>query len=102
VHSLNVDDRGLKRGIERPDLDGSNSILQSLAFTQPARWAAPYGITANARGGARQKPFGYDVQVRQAGRLVARVRRVGRCVLERRSVGIFRACKLARSTTLLR
>ncbi|HEX6584616.1 MAG TPA: hypothetical protein VF056_13520 [Thermoleophilaceae bacterium] len=102
VASLNFDDRALNRGIERPDLDGSNSILRTLAYSQPARWAAPLGIVVSARGGAHQKPFGYDVQVRQAGRLLARVRRVGRCVLERRSSGSFRACRLTRSSTLLR
>jgi hypothetical protein len=103
VASLNVDDRGLNRGIERPDLDGSNSILQGLAYTQPARWAAPYGIVINARpGAAKVQRFGYDVQVRQGGRLLARVRRAGRCGSERRSFGIFYSCHLVRSSTLLR
>jgi hypothetical protein len=40
--------------------------------------------------------------VKQAGRLLARVRRAGRCVDERRSTGIFHNCRLARSRTLLR
>ncbi len=97
VGSLNVDNRG------RPDLSGSNSILRSLARTQPARWAARYGIVISARpGAARPQQFGYDVQVRQAGRLLARVRRAGRCVTQRRSTGIFDKCTLARSRTLLR
>jgi hypothetical protein len=103
VASLNVDDKALNRGIERPDLDGSNSILMSLAYSQPARWAAPYGILVNARPGAAQPQlYGYDVQVRQAGRLLARIRRAGRCALVRRSVGIVHHCTLSRSSTLLR
>jgi hypothetical protein len=103
VASLNVDDRALNRGIERPDLDGSNSILRSLAYTQPARWASPYGIVVSVRPGAKSPQlYGYDIQVRQAGRLLARVRRAGRCALERRSVGIFHHCTLARSSMLLR
>ena len=101
--SLNVDDKALNRGIERPDLDGSNSILRTLAYTQPARWASPYGIVISANPGvASPQLFGYDIQVRQAGRLLARVRRAGRCRTERRSTGIFRNCKLSRSSTLLR
>jgi hypothetical protein len=101
--SLNYDDRALNRGIERPDLDGSNSILHGLAYTQPARWAASLGIVINVRpGAAKVQRFGYDVQVRQAGRLLARVRRAGRCGSERRSTGIFYSCKLSRSKTLLR
>jgi hypothetical protein len=103
VAALNVDDKALNRGIVRPDLDGSNAILRSLAYTQPARWAPRYGIVVDVRPGARSPQlYGYDVQVRQAGRLLARIRRAGRCAEERRSVGIFHACTLARSSTLLR
>jgi hypothetical protein len=97
VAQLNLNDRG------RPDLDGSNAILRSLARTQPARWAAEYGLVVSAFPGAgKNRPFGFDVQVRQAGRLLARFRRAGRCVDVRRSSGIFHRCKLARSSTLLR
>jgi hypothetical protein len=97
VAQLNIDDRG------RPDLDGDNAILRSLARTQPARWAAEWGIVVDARpGAAKNQPFGFDVQVRQAGRLLARVRRAGRCVDVRRQSGIFLLCKVARSSTLLR
>ena len=103
IASLNYDDRALNRGIERPDLDGSNSILRGLAYTQPARWASPLGIVINARpGAAKVQRFGYDVQVRQGGRLLARVRRAGRCGTERRSFGLFYSCKLVRTSTLLR
>lgn len=97
VAQLNVNNRGL------PDLDGSNAILRSLAFTQPARWAAEYGIVVSAFPGAgKNRPFGFDVQVKQAGRLLARVRRAGRCVDVRRNSGIFHSCTIARSSTLLR
>jgi hypothetical protein len=97
VAQLNVDNRG------RPDLSGSNSILRSLARTQPSRWAARFGIVVTATpGAARPQRFGYDVQVRQGGRLLARVRRAGRCVTLRRSTGIFDQCTVARSSTLLR
>jgi hypothetical protein len=94
---LNIDNRG------RPDLSGSNSILRTLAYTQPARWAARYGIVVTATPGAkRPNAWGYDIQVRQAGRLLARVRRAGRCRIERRSYGLFDLCKLRRTSTLLR
>lgn len=94
---LNVNNGG------RPDLDGSNAILRPLAFSQPARWAVRYGFTVSAfPGAAKNRPFGYDVQARQAGRLLARVRKAGRCVDIRRSSGIFHSCTIARSSTLLR
>jgi hypothetical protein len=94
---LNLDNRG------RPDLSGSNSILRDLAYTQPARWAVRSGIVITATPGAkRPNAWGYDVQVRQAGRLLARVRRAGRCRTEHRSYGLFDHCKLSRTSTLLR
>jgi len=103
VASLNLDDKALNRGIERPDLDGNNAILRLLAASQPLRWASRYGIVLSARAGAaRPQLFGYDFQVRQGGRLLARVRRAGRCVQEHRSYGLFDNCKLSRTSTLLR
>ena len=97
VASLNLNERG------RPDLDGSNAILRVLAHSQPARWAAEAGIVVNAFPGAgRNRPFGFDVQVRQAGRLLARVRRAGRCVDVPRNGGFFHRCTIARHSTLLR
>ena len=104
VGSLRVDDRGLNRGIERPDLDGSNSIQRLLAYSQPSRWAAPYGIVVSANPGvASPQLYGYDIQVHQAGVLLARVRRAGRCENIRVRGGIrdFK-CRLFRSKTLLR
>ena len=97
VAQLNLNDRG------RPDLDGNNAILRSLAFTQPARWAAEFGIVVDAFPGAgKNRPFGFDVQVKQAGRVLARVRRAGRCVDTPLNGGISHRCKVARSSTLLR
>ena len=97
VAALNTNDRG------RPDLDGNNAILQVLAHSQPARWAAEYGITVDAFPAAgKNRPFGFDVQVRQSGRLLARVRRAGRCVDRPLNGGISHSCKVARHSTLLR
>lgn len=51
-----------------------------LARTQPFKRAAPFGVRILANPGQAQPPaLGYDIQVRQAGRLVARVRRAVRC-----------------------
>jgi hypothetical protein len=98
VAQLNVNSRGTG-----PDLSGSNAVLRSLAYSQPARWAARFGITITATPGARRpNAWGYDIQVRQGGRLLARVRRAGRCRTEHRSYGLFDHCKLSRSSTLLR
>jgi hypothetical protein len=100
--SLNVNDRALNRGLVLPDLSGSNSILRSLAYTQPSRWASPYGIVIDGRPGAhRPNSFGWQVEVRQGGRLLARVGRAGRCRTEHRSYGLFDHCTLSRSKTLL-
>jgi hypothetical protein len=87
----------------RPDLDGRNAILGPLAFSQPARWAARYGFTVSTfPGAAKNRPFGYDVQVRQAGRLLARVRKAGRCREVPRNGGSFHSCTKARGSVLLR
>jgi hypothetical protein len=97
VARLNVNSRG------RPDLDGSNAIAGVLAFSQPKRWAAEYGIVVSAfPGSAKNRPFGFDVQVRQSGRLLARVRRAGRCTDTALNGGFVHKCKVTRSTTLLR
>jgi hypothetical protein len=51
-----------------------------LPSTQPYRRAAPFGIKLLTYPSQRQPPtLGYDIQVRQSGRLVGRVRRVVRC-----------------------
>jgi hypothetical protein len=98
VDQLNVNNRGTG-----PDLSGSNSILRSLAYSQPARWAARFGVVITATPGAkRPNAWGYDIQVSQGARLLARVRRAGRCRTEHRSYGIYDHCKLSKSSTLLR
>lgn len=97
VAALAVNDRG------RPDLDGNNAILQVLAHSQPARWAAEFGIVVDAFPAAgKNRPFGFDIQVRQSGRLLARARRAGRCVDTPLNGGIRHSCKVARHSTLLR
>ena len=97
VAALNRNARG------HPDLDGNNAILQTLAYSQPSRWAAELGIIVSAFPGAgRNRPFGFDVQVRQSGRLLARLRRAGRCTDTPRGGGLVHRCKVARHSTLLR
>ena len=50
-----------------------------LPFTQPYRRAAPFGVKILTYPGSQPPVLGYDIQVRQSGRLVARVRRAVRC-----------------------
>jgi hypothetical protein len=77
VSSLFLDTDALSRGVEKPDLDGG---VKLLARTQPARSAARFGAAIDVfPGGAAKRPFGYDLQVRQSGRVLARVRRAGEC-----------------------
>jgi hypothetical protein len=53
---------------------------RSLSFKQPSRWAAPFGIlVATYPMGLMPRHFGFDIQARQAGRLLARFRRAGVC-----------------------
>jgi hypothetical protein len=55
--------------------------LQTLAFTQPSRWVARYGVLVTAYPTGRSpRRFGIDLQVRQQGMLLARYRRAGVCV----------------------
>ena len=73
-----LDTDALQRGVEKADI---NDGVKLLPRTQPSLEAARYGVTIEARPGAvregKPRPFGYDVQVRQSGRLVARVRVAG-------------------------
>ena len=86
--------------------DGVNGSLTRLARSQPFRAHAPRGILVEARPGGvrlgRPRPFGYDVQVRQSGRLVARVRMAGRCFERRRPQGLVTECQIARRSAQLR
>jgi hypothetical protein len=102
VSRMFLDDRALRRGIERPDI---NNGLAMLARTQPFKTAARYGIMVEARPGGvrlgRPRPFGYDVQIRQSGRLIARVRSAGRCVERRLPQGLVNQCRIARRSAEL-
>jgi hypothetical protein len=99
VARLYLDDRALNRGIEKGDVNGS---LDLLARSQPSKTSARYGILVEARpGGVREgrpRPFGYDVQVHQSGRLIARVRQAGRCAQNRLPQGLVVQCRIARSS----
>jgi hypothetical protein len=97
-----LDTDALARGVEKADI---NDGLKLLARTQPSLEAARYGVTIEARpGGVRPgtpRPFGYDVQVRQSGRLVARVRVAGRCVERREARGLVVRCSIAKRSVEL-
>jgi hypothetical protein len=97
-----VDTDALQRGIEKADINGGVKLLPR---TQPSLEAARYGVTIEARPGAaregKPRPFGYDVQVRQSGRLVARVRVAGRCVERRLAQGLVVQCRIARRSVEL-
>ncbi len=54
--------------------------LHTLSFRQPSRWAAPFGIlVATDAVGPSPRRFGFDIQARQDGRLIARYQRAGVC-----------------------
>lgn len=54
--------------------------LHTLSFRQPSRWAAPFGIlVATYPTGPSPRRFGFDIQARQDGRLIARYQRAGVC-----------------------
>jgi hypothetical protein len=55
----------------------AKSFPGTLSPRQPSRWAAPDGIIV-ATSAARSR-FGFDIQARQDGRLIARYRRAGVC-----------------------
>jgi hypothetical protein len=101
VGALDVNSDALRRGIVRGDPDGGRRLLPA---SQPLKISARFGIGVEVHpfGGRKNRPFGYDLQVRQSGRLLARVRKAGRCVERRDSRGIFTACKIARASTKLR
>jgi hypothetical protein len=98
-----LDTDALQRGIEKADVNGSAKLL---ARTQPSLEAARYGLTIDAvpnvsRLGKKLRPFGYDLQVRQSGRLVARLRAAGRCFEQRRSQGIVVTCRIVKQSAQL-
>ena len=71
-------DRPLSRVRQRNFLPGP-----LLSRRQPYRQVAPHGVSISAvvfsQPGHEPPAIGYDIQVRQSGRLVARVRRAARC-----------------------
>ena len=97
-----LDTDALQRGVEKADIDDGVKLLPR---TQPSLEAARYGVTIEARPGAvregRPRPFGYDVQVRQSGRLVARVRVAGRCTERRLAQGLVVRCRITRRSVEL-
>jgi hypothetical protein len=97
-----LDTDALQRGVEKADIDDGAKLL---ARTQPSLEAARYGVTIEARPGAvregKPRPFGYDVQVRQSGRVVARVRVAGRCVERRLAQGLVVQCRIAKRSVAL-
>jgi hypothetical protein len=61
-------------------MDVHRSPDRTLAFSQPSRWAAPFGIHVEVSPmGRSPRRFGFDIQARQGGRLLARYRRAGEC-----------------------
>jgi hypothetical protein len=71
-------DRPLNRVRQRNFLPGP-----LLSRVQPYRQVAPHGVSVSAlvfsQPGHEPPAVAYDIQVRQSGRLVARVRRAARC-----------------------
>ena len=97
-----LDTDALQRGIEKADINGAAGLL---ARTQPSLEAARYGVVIDAVPGAarlgKPRPFGLDLQVRQSGRLVGRVRTAGRCFERRDSRSLFTTCKIAKRSAKL-
>ena len=68
-----------------------------LSFSQPSRWAAPSGILVQTdTTGPSPRRFGFDIQARQDGRLIARYRRAGVCRDAPGSLGgVVNSCRLS-------
>jgi hypothetical protein len=97
VSALELDTDAIGRGVEKPDLGGG---VRLLARTQPARSAVRYGAEIDVfPGGAANRPFGFDVEIKQSGRVLARIRRAGRCHDTRDARGTFLKCGVSRQTT---
>lgn len=97
VAALEIDDDALSRGIVRGDPRGPVSLL---ARTQPALRSARYGLHVDAVP-AKNKIYGLDLQIRQSGHLLGRVRRAGRCRSGRGPTGTTYRCTVTRSKTKL-
>jgi hypothetical protein len=90
-------ERDPTRRIRKRDLVGG----ELLSRVQPYRQVAPYGVNIStavfAKFGHEPRALGFDIQVRQSGRLVARVRRAFRCAAKpnRFDVRVYR-CRVVR------
>jgi hypothetical protein len=71
--------------------------IQSLSFRQPSRFAAPTGILVQTDAiGVSPRRFGFDIQARQGGRLIARYQRAGVCHDEPGSLGgVVNRCQIS-------
>jgi hypothetical protein len=102
VARLFLDTDALQHGIEKADVNGSAELL---ARTQPGLVAVRYGAVIQVNPSAarigKPRPFGYDVQVRHSGRLVARVRMAGRCFERHDSRGNFVTCRILKKSAQL-
>src|SRR5919107_523169 len=94
VYALGPTRRGSRRELRR-------QFGELLARTQPKRRAAPNGVRIHAHvfsvGFRGPRTLGYDIQVRQSGELLARVRRAARCRPEVRFGFKRLTCRVLRS-----
>lgn len=97
-----VDVRSLGAGALSPRTPKRRLMAGALmSRLQPFRTVAPYGITVGAvvfsQPGHEPPALGFDIQVRQSGELVARVRRAARCRKEPNGFGErFYRCRVVR------
>jgi hypothetical protein len=81
---------------------GDKHARELLARTQPFREAARYGIEVQVYGASERKlRRGYDAQVRQSGKLIARLRRAESCRTVQRFGGTQVHCRAVRQSTKL-
>jgi hypothetical protein len=90
------------RSVVRGDPGYTRGAL--LAFTQPSRRVARHGLRVDAgpgmTGAHGPHGFGYEIKIRQSGRLLARVRVAGRCARRGRAPTPPLRCRARRSTQL--
>ena len=76
------------------------TYLRKLSFNRPLAIDARFGVVVDVRSGAvdpaHPRPFGFDIQARQDGKLIARYRRAGLCREVRRPAGdLFTTCRMS-------
>ena len=96
-----LDTDALQRGIEKADINDGVKLLPHPAEPRGGPLRRDDRGQAGAVREGKPRPFGYDVQVRQSGRLVARVRVAGRCVERRLAQGLVVQCRIARRSVEL-